>query len=65
MASVMQSNSRVQSDHTGCELLWADKAPPSIASHPFAEKMGIPTRLSQKEDGRLPLVLDVWKGNAG
>jgi len=50
---------QIEAEILGCEMLWAEKAPPSVASHPFADRMGIPDRLPQKGDGRLPLVLDV------
>jgi len=52
---------QVEAEILGCELLWADKAPPSVASHPLADDATIPERLPQASDGRLPLVLDVMR----
>ena len=53
---------QLEAEILGCKLLWADKAPPSVATHPYsAQCMGIPGRLPQKKDGRLPLVLDVME----
>lgn len=50
---------QVEAEILGCELLWADKAPPSVASHPLADTLTPPGRLPAKTDGRLPLILDV------
>ncbi len=50
---------QVEAEILGCELLWADKAPPSVASHPLATDMTIPDRLPEPTDGRLPMILDV------
>jgi len=50
---------QVEAEILGCELLWADKAPPSVASHPLANSLTPPGRLPEKTDGRLPLILDV------
>jgi uroporphyrinogen decarboxylase len=52
---------QIEAEILGCELLWADKAPPSVASHPLAEDAPIPTHLPEPTDGRLPLVLDVMR----
>lgn len=50
---------QIEAEILGCELLWAKKAPPSVASHPLAGNMTIPSKLPEKTDGRLPMVLDV------
>lgn len=52
---------QVEAEILGCELLWAEKAPPSVASHPLAQDFTIPTHMPQKSDGRLPLILDVMQ----
>jgi uroporphyrinogen decarboxylase len=52
---------QIEAEILGCELLWADKAPPSVASHPLADDASIPERLPEAGDGRLPLVLDVMR----
>ena len=49
---------QVEAEILGCELVWADKAPPSVATHPLATNMEIPERLPEKTDGRLPMILD-------
>ncbi|NLV91221.1 MAG: uroporphyrinogen decarboxylase [Firmicutes bacterium] len=51
---------QIEAEILGCELQWADEAPPSVISHPLAsgyeplENLAMPT----PEDGRLPIVLD-------
>lgn len=50
---------QIEAEILGCELVWAEKSPPSVASHPLEATFDIPTRLPEKTDGRLPLVLDV------
>jgi uroporphyrinogen decarboxylase len=52
---------QIEAEILGCELVWAKKAPPSVASHPLEMELNIPTRLPEKTDGRLPLVLDVME----
>jgi uroporphyrinogen decarboxylase len=52
---------QVEAEILGCELMWAKYAPPSVASHPLAETMVIPTRLPEKREGRLPMILDVMQ----
>ncbi len=49
---------QVEAEILGCGLAWVEKAPPSVATHPLAQVPEIPTRLPEKTDGRLPLVLD-------
>lgn len=50
---------QVEAEILGCDLLWAEKAPPSVARHPLASELIIPDKLPEKTDGRLPLILDV------
>lgn len=50
---------QIEAEILGCDLRWADKAPPSVASHPLAHELTVPSKLPQKEDGRLPIVIDV------
>ncbi len=52
---------QVEAEILGCQLLWAEKAPPSVASHPLAQEMIIPKHLPQPHEGRLPLILDVMR----
>jgi uroporphyrinogen decarboxylase len=50
---------QIEAEILGCDLVWADKAPPSVASHPLAATLDVPAKLPEAGDGRLPMVLDV------
>jgi uroporphyrinogen decarboxylase len=52
---------QVEAEILGCELAWAEYAPPSVASHPLAQNKAIPNKLPQAGDGRLPMILDVMR----
>lgn len=48
---------QVEAEILGCHLVWAPSGPPTVASHPLENKMEIPKRLPESEDGRLPMIL--------
>jgi uroporphyrinogen decarboxylase len=50
---------QVEAEILGCNMLWADAAPPSVASHPLAGNLVVPSHIPKKTEGRLPLILDV------
>lgn len=52
---------QIEAEILGCELAWTTDGPPSVKTHPLAETMTVPCKctLPSKEDGRIPLVLDV------
>lgn len=52
---------QIEAEILGCDLVWADEAPPSVVSHPLAADMTIPGRIPQPTEGRLPMVIDVMK----
>lgn len=53
---------QIEAEILGCELLWAEKAPPSVATHPLESSLeAIPAYLPEATDGRLPIVLDVMR----
>ena len=52
---------QLEAEILGCELMWADKAPPSVRTHPLAETKNINLEIPTKEAGRLPIVLNVMK----
>jgi uroporphyrinogen decarboxylase len=52
---------QVEAEILGCDLAWAENAPPSVASHPLAVAKTIPSRLPEPADGRLPMILDVMR----
>lgn len=49
---------QVEAEILGCTLVWAENAPPSVATHPLAAAMEIPTALPERTAGRLPLILE-------
>ena len=52
---------QVEAEILGCELAWAEDAPPSVASHPLAGNRNIPDKLPEPGDGRLPMILKVMR----
>jgi len=52
---------QIEAEILGCDLAWAQDAPPSVASHPLAGSRFIPNNLPHSGDGRLPMVLDVMR----
>lgn len=52
---------QIEAEILGCKLMWADNAPPSVASHPLEATFDIPISLPQSTDGRLPIVLDAMR----
>lgn len=56
---------QVEAECLGCDLVWADDAPPSVSKHPLEgeDELETPCRctIPTKEDGRIPMILDVIK----
>ena len=52
---------QIEAEILGCELMWAKDAPPSVVSHPLELEKEIPTKMIEKSDGRLPMIVDVMK----
>jgi len=52
---------QIEAEILGCELAWAEKAPPAVAVHPYAKAPEIPGGLPERSDGRLPLVLGAMR----
>jgi uroporphyrinogen decarboxylase len=52
---------QVEAEILGCNLVWAQDAPPSVASHPLAGNKSIPNKLPEPNDGRLPMILNVMR----
>ena len=50
---------QLEAEILGCDLVWAERTPPSVATHPLATEKSIPTTLPERHEGRLPIVLDV------
>ncbi len=52
---------QMEAEILGCELMWADKVPPSVVTHPLAAGMEIPNIFPEKNDGRLPFILQAMR----
>jgi uroporphyrinogen decarboxylase len=52
---------QVEAEILGCKLLWAEKAPPSVATHPLQTRMDIPGKIPEERDGRLPIILQTMR----
>jgi len=52
---------QIEAEILGCELLWAEESPPTVATHPLQTEAIIPTLYPTPQDGRLPIVLDVMR----
>lgn len=54
---------QLEAEILGCSLVWSKEGPPSVSSHPLEENASVPCicTLPTKEDGRLPMVLDVMR----
>lgn len=52
---------QLEAEVLGCDLRWADEAPPSVSSHPLEENTSVPTKIPSKADGRIGLVTNVMR----
>ncbi|NTW71806.1 MAG: uroporphyrinogen decarboxylase [Eubacteriaceae bacterium] len=54
---------QIEAEILGCDLLWAEDAPPSVNSHPLKDTKEIPCKckIPEAKQGRIPMVLDVMK----
>ncbi len=54
---------QIEAEILGCNLVWADNAPPSVASHPLEDSMTVPCKckMPKSTDGRLPIILSAMK----
>jgi len=52
---------QIEAEILGCDLLWAEDSPPTVANHPLANTKHLPDRIPAAGEGRLPLILDVMR----
>ncbi len=52
---------QLEAEILGCGLLWSEVAPPSVATHPLEGLPDVPEKIPGRDDGRLPLVLQVMR----
>jgi uroporphyrinogen decarboxylase len=48
---------QIEAEILGSKMRWADKAPPSVETHPLASTQDIPSTIPAASDGRLPIFL--------
>lgn len=52
---------QIEAEILGCELMWAEKAPPSVKTHPLESSDDIPDYIPKEHDGRIPVALNALK----
>lgn len=52
---------QVEAEILGCQLAWAEDAPPAVMTHPLENSTRLPERLPLETDGRLPMILEVMQ----
>lgn len=52
---------QIEAEIMGCDLVWAEDAPPTVSSHPLAETPEIPDHIPGPEEGRLAMEIDVMQ----
>jgi len=49
---------QIEAEILGCDMVWSDDGPPSVASHPLEDTTEIPTRMPKADEGRLSMELE-------
>ena len=52
---------QIEAEILGCELIWSEKSPPSVSTHPLASEMIIPKKQINSTDGRIPIILETTR----
>lgn len=52
---------QVEAEILGCDLVWAQNGPPTVASHPLEARMEVPKHLPETGVGRLPGILSAMR----
>jgi len=52
---------QVEAEILGCDLRWADNLPPTVMTHPLQGTDQVPDHVFTKDEGRIPIVLDVTR----
>jgi uroporphyrinogen decarboxylase len=52
---------QVEAEILGCQLVWSESGPPTVATHPLSQTMDLPSRLPEPGDGRLPMILQAMR----
>ncbi len=52
---------QIEAELMGCDLVWAEDAPPTVSTHPLESTADIPDYIPAADEGRLALEIDVMK----
>ena len=52
---------QLEAEIMGCRIQWEKNSPPCVRSHPLEDNMIIPDKKLGRDEGRLPLVIDVTR----
>jgi uroporphyrinogen decarboxylase len=52
---------QIEAEILGCDLMWSEDNPPSVASHPLKDDKSIPDLIPSRDSGRIPLILRAMK----
>ncbi|MFW6270348.1 MAG: uroporphyrinogen decarboxylase family protein [Bacillota bacterium] len=52
---------QIEAEILGCELNWEEDSPPTVISHPLADTQEIPDKIPEKDEGRIPLVVETME----
>lgn len=50
---------QIEAEVLNCDLQWEDDSPPVVISHPLADTDDIPEKIPGRDEGRIPMILDV------
>jgi uroporphyrinogen decarboxylase len=52
---------QIEAEALGCDLLWSDKAPPSVSSHPLLGSGSLPEHIPGPGEGRIALAIEATR----
>ena len=52
---------QVEAEVLDCELMWEEDSPPTVKTHPLKDTDEIPTKIPGKDEGRIPMALEVTR----
>jgi len=52
---------QLEAEILGCDLVWSEDSPPTVSTHPLSDILVIPTKIPGRDEGRIPMVMDVMK----
>ena len=52
---------QIEAEILDCDLKWEEDSPPTVISHPLADTDEIPDKIPGKDEGRIPMVIEVME----